>query len=178
MFGKMADIRMDYWRKINELSSRRQEFRGESKKDYILMGLGNRWRGDDGAGCLVAQNFKSEDWLVIDCGRAPENFISIVRERKPKYLIVVDAAQMHLQPGEFRVIPPEKIDQFHITTHTIPLSCLISYLKKWAGEIILIGIQPKNRGHFNQISKELEESTEKIIQILRKKSFHSLKKLT
>ena len=60
--------------KIDGLSSQGQESCSEKKKDYILMGLGNIWRGDDGVGCFITQNFKSDDWLVLDCGTVPENF--------------------------------------------------------------------------------------------------------
>ncbi len=149
----------------------------EKKKDYVLMALGNVWRGDDGVGCFIAQNFKSDDWLVLDCGRAPENFTSIVTKIKPKCLVIVDAAEMNLEPGQFRVIPSERIEELYPTTHNIPLSYLISYLDKWAEKIILIGIQPKKTGEYDQISKELKDSTKKIIRILEKKSFQALKRL-
>jgi len=141
------------------------------------MALGNVWRGDDGVGCFIAQNFKSDDWLVLDCGRAPENFTSIVTKTKPKCLVIVDAAEMNLEPGQFRVVPSERIEELYPTTHNIPLSYLISYLDKWAEKIILIGIQPKKTGKYDQISKELKDSTKKVIRILEKKSFQALKRL-
>ena len=168
---------MGYRRKTNRPSSPRENSSTEKTKDYILMGLGNMWRGDDGVGCLIAQNFKSDDWLVLDCGTVPENFTSIVRKTRPKYLVIVDAAEMNLKPGQFRVIPTERIDQFYMTTHTIPLSYLISYLDKWVEKIILIGVQPKKVGNFNRISKELEDSTKRIIRILEKKSLQAVKRL-
>ena len=168
---------MDYRRKINGLSFCGKNSSSEREKNYILMGLGNIWRGDDGVGCFIAQNFKSDDWLVLDCGTVPENFTSIVRKTRPKYLVIVDAAEMTLKPGQFRAIPPERIDRFYITTHNISLSHLISYLDKWVEKIILIGVQPKKIEDFNRISKELKDSTKKIIRILEKKRFHSLKRL-
>jgi len=171
------DRERDSREKIDGLRCRSQESCSEKKKDYILMGLGNIWRGDDGVGCLIAQNLKSDDWLVLDCGTVPENFTSIVRKIRPKYLVIVDAAEMNLEPGEFRVIPRERIDQFYITTHNIPLSYLISYLDKWVEKIILIGVQPKKTGHFNRISRELKDSVKKIIRILEKKRFGPLKRL-
>ena len=163
--------------KIDGIRCWRQESCSEKKKEYILMGLGNIWRGDDGVGCFITQNFKSDDWLVLDCGTVPENFTSIVSKTRPKYLVMVDAAEMNLEPGQFRMIPPERIDQFYITTHNIPLSYLISYLDKWVEKIILIGVQPKKTGHFNRISRELKDSVKKIIRILEKKRFGPLKRL-
>jgi hydrogenase 3 maturation protease len=174
---RFMDGGRDCKEKIGGLSRRRQVSSSEKRKNYILMGLGNIWRGDDGVGCFIAQNFKSDDWLVLDCGTVPENFTSVVSKSRPKYLVIVDAAQMHLEPGQFRVIPPERIDQLYITTHNIPLSYLISYLDRWVEKIILIGIQPKKIDDFNWISKELKDSTKKIIRILEKKRFQSLKGL-
>ena len=176
-FVTMKEKRSDYRRKANAPTSPAKDSSSEKKKDYVLMGLGNIWRGDDGVGCFIAQNFKSDDWLVLDCGRAPENFTSIVTKTKPKCLVIVDAAEMNLEPGQFRVIPSERIEELYPTTHNIPLSYLISYLDRWAEKIILIGIQPKKTGEYNQISKELKDSTKKIIRILEKKSLQPLKRL-
>jgi len=173
----MKEKRSDYRRKANAPTSPTKNSSSEKKKNYVLMALGNVWRGDDGIGCFIAQNFKSDDWLVLDCGRAPENFTSIVTKTKPKCLVIVDAAEMNLDPGQFRVIPSERIEELYPTTHNIPLSYLISYLDKWAEKIILIGIQPKKTGEYDQISKELKDSTKKIIRILEKKSFQPLKRL-
>ncbi|GAH57200.1 unnamed protein product [marine sediment metagenome] len=43
-----------------------------NSKKYILMGIGNTLRGDDGIGSIIAQSFKDHDWLSIDCGVIPE----------------------------------------------------------------------------------------------------------
>lgn len=144
----------------------------------MLMGLGNICRGDDGIGSFIAQNFQSDDWLVLDCGTTPENFTSLVKKTQPEYLVIVDAAQMNLKPGEFRVILPEKIDKFYLTTHNIPLSLLISYLDEWTEKIILIGIQPERMEDFQEISKRLQDSARKLIEILKGKSFQELNELS
>ncbi|TKJ48103.1 hypothetical protein CEE34_00655 [Candidatus Aerophobetes bacterium Ae_b3a] len=85
---------------------------------------------------------------------------------------------MNLEPGEFRVIPSERIDKFYLTTHNIPLSLLISYLDKWVGKTILIGIQPERMEDFQRISKRLQDSARNIIEILKKKKFQELRELS
>jgi len=84
---------------------------------------------------------------------------------------------MSLEPGQFRVIPPERIEELYPSTHNIPLSYLISYLGKWVEKIILVGVQPKKAGDYNQVSKELRDSTKKIIHILQKKKLELIKRL-
>ena len=52
---------------------------------------------------------KQNDLTVLDCGIAPENYTSVVKQHKPKKLIIIDAVEMGLNPGEIRIVPKEKI---------------------------------------------------------------------
>lgn len=141
------------------------------------MGVGNILRGDDGIGSIIAKTFKDENWLSLDCGVAPENYTSIVKRNKPNLVVVIDVVEMDLNPGEFRIISPDKISTLHLTTHSMPLSFLISYLKEYAEEIIFIGIQPKSIEYSNSISYEVLKSSKEIINILKEKSFNLFKDL-
>ncbi len=146
-------------------------------KKYFLMGIGNTLRGDDGIGSIIARNFKDNNWLSLDCGVAPENFTSIVKKNKPQLVVLIDVVEMDLKPGEFRIIPPEKINTMHLTTHSIPLSFLISYLENFTPEVIFIGIQPKLIYYSTSISPEIFKSSEEIIKILKDKKINLIKKL-
>ena len=148
----------------------------DSKK-YILMGIGNTLRGDDGIGSIIAQSFKDRDWLSIDCGVVPENFTSIIKKNRPNLVVLIDAVEMDLKSGEFRIISPDRINALHLTTHSMPLSFLISYLKEYAQELIFIGIQPEVINYSNSVSPNILKSSEKITKILKEKKFKLLKKL-
>jgi len=148
-----------------------------NSKKYILMGIGNTLRGDDGIGSIIAQSFKDRDWLSMDCGVIPENFTSIIKKNRPDLVVLIDAVEMDLKSGEFRIISPDRISALHLTTHSMPLSFLISYLKEYAQELIFIGIQPKIIDYSNSVSSEVLKSSEKIIKILKDKNFKLLKKL-
>jgi len=148
----------------------------DSKK-YILMGIGNTLRGDDGIGSIIAQSFKDRDWLSIDCGVVPENFTSIIKKNKPDLVVLIDAVEMGLKSGEFRTISPDRISALHLTTHSMPLSFLMSYLKEYTQELIFIGIQPKVIDYSNSVSTKILKSSESIIKILKDKNFKLLKKL-
>ncbi len=146
-------------------------------KKYILMGIGNILRGDDGIGSIIAQGFKDRDWLSIDCAVVPENFTSIIKKNKPDLVVLIDAVEMDLKSGEFRIISPDRISALHLTTHSMPLSFLMSYLKEYAKELIFIGIQPKIINYSCSVSPKVLESSNKIIKILKDKNFKLLKKL-
>jgi len=124
------------------------------------MCIGNRDGGDDAVGPYIADTLKGKnvDFDVIDCGVAPENFTSVVKRLKPKKLIIIDAVEMGVDPGEIRIISKEKIGVMHISTHGIPLSVLIDYLGKNVKKIVLIGIQPKEMsGHMSDIVKNMAD---------------------
>jgi len=145
----------------------------------VLMGIGNILRGDDGIGIYIVNNFNDENWISLNCGTVPENFTSIVKKEKPDYLVIVDAAELSLKPGEFRKIPKEKISEIVSTfmgTHNIPISHLVKYLGKYVKkEIIFIGIQPKSLHLKETISKELKSAAKKIIEILKKEKFNEIR---
>ena len=143
----------------------------------ILMGVGNILRGDDGIGSIIAKSFKDNDWLSLDCGVAPENYTSIIKKNSPELLIILDVVEMDLKPGELRIINSKKIAALHLTTHSMPLSFLITYLKDYVEKIIFIGIQPKKIDFSDSISPEVLACKDAFFKILKHKLFHQIKEL-
>jgi hydrogenase 3 maturation protease len=132
----------------------------------ILVGIGNPLNGDDGAGILVASQFRKDGWVSLSCGTAPENFAGIIRKTRPDCLVLVDAAAMGLSPGQFRIIPRNKIADVSIGTHQLPLSLLIDFLSDAAGRIVLIGIQPDQVITGEEISPRVREGAERLVHVL------------
>ncbi|TBW40321.1 hydrogenase maturation peptidase HycI [Siculibacillus lacustris] len=112
----------------------------------VVFTVGNALMGDDGAGPLLAERLESEpalDWEAIDGGSAPENVVHAVRRAAPDRVVLVDAADMGLAPGEIRIIDETLVAaQFLITTHAIPLDVLVASLRETIPEVIFVGIQP------------------------------------
>lgn len=133
----------------------------------LLLGIGNTLRCDDGIGCLVARQFTHPVWKTLECGTAPENFTAVVRRESPDILVLVDAADMGLAPGDIRRIPPEKIEDVGIGTHQLPLSHLIAYLAPDVRKIIFVGIQPKTVADGEAISGEVIEAAERLMAHIR-----------
>ncbi len=143
----------------------------------VLMGIGNEMRGDDGIGVYVAKNFKKEGWKVIVAGQVPEDFTGEIKRLKPEKLVLVDAALMGLDPGEIRIVPVEKISDVAFSTHGMPLSFFISYLKGFVGKIVLIGIQPERLEFGESLSENVIEAGKRLIEIIHQENEYNLKTL-
>lgn len=128
----------------------------------VLLCVGNSMMGDDGAGPLLAEMCAANPvggWVVIDGGSAPENDIVAIRELRPTRLLIVDATNMGLNPGEIRIVDPDDIaDMFMMTTHNMPLNYLIDQLKEDVGEVIFVGIQPDIVGFYYPMTQPVKDA--------------------
>jgi hydrogenase 3 maturation protease len=142
----------------------------------IVLGIGNRLGADDAAGtCLVdmlnqrqhkAKTLHSGEITTIDAGTAPESYTSVIRRHQPDLLILVDAADMGLPPGALRTIPPEKISTLSFSTHSMPLSMFISYVKELCGKVLLVGVQPECTETGRRISRAVRTSVKKLAEAI------------
>ncbi len=146
-------------------------------KEFMLVGVGNTLRADDGIGPFIANSFNHKDWKTLDTGMVPENFTSVIRTTKPTTVVIVDSAEMHIAPGEFRIVPKTKLGTLHVTTHAMPLSVLIGFIEEFVPNVIFIGIQPKEIKTDTTISPELRKSSEDMIEILKNNNFNKIKHL-
>ena len=143
--------------------------------DFLIMCIGNPQGGDDAVGPYIAKKLNELNIDVIDCGTTPENYTSIAKQKNPKKLIIIDAADMGLKPGEIRIVPKKKIGAMTISTHGIPVSVLMNYLEKYVKEVILIGIQPQNMS--GEINTKIKEKANYLIDIINNKKINKLQSL-
>ncbi|HHH0289547.1 TPA: hydrogenase maturation peptidase HycI, partial [Yersinia enterocolitica] len=136
----------------------------------VVLTVGNSMMGDDGAGPLLAERMTEPPlagWQVIDGGSAPENVVHRIRALQPTRLIIVDAADMELSPGEIRIIDPEKIaEMFIMSTHNLPLNFLIDQLKEDISEVIFVGIQPTLVAFYFPMTDVVKQAVETLYQQL------------
>ncbi len=142
----------------------------------IVLGIGNRLGGDDAAGTCVVDMLNQRrhrakaslptEITAIDAGTAPESYTSVIRQHRPDLLILVDAADMGLPAGVLRTITPEKISILSFSTHHIPLSMFISYVKEFCGKVLLVGVQPERTETGGRISKVVHKSVKKLTEAI------------
>ncbi|GHV34783.1 hydrogenase 3 maturation endopeptidase HyCI [Synergistales bacterium] len=107
----------------------------------LVWGVGNVLLGDDAIGCEVVKLLNKQGISATDCGTTPENHIATLKKNPPSTLLIVDATDMGLQPGEFGLISLDKLDAILESSHGVPLSFLLAPFEN-SMEIAVIGIQP------------------------------------
>jgi hydrogenase 3 maturation protease len=140
----------------------------------VLMGIGNEDRGDDAAGILIARRLRHPEWTPLECGTAPENFTGVVRRLQPVRLVLADAMHMGLAPGAVRRVPRDRIEDAGIGTHMLPLHHLIDFLADCAGEIVLVGIQPRATEYGDALSPEVLAAVEQVAVLLAEGHLESI----
>ena len=132
------------------------------------MGVGNELKADDGLGPyfiqILSQDLKDKPQItLINAGSVPENFTGKIRKENPTHIILIDAVLMEEAPGYTRLIKKEEIKNMGISTHSMPLSYLINYLKlEKTYNICFIGIQPADLSLKLELTPEVKESTEEL----------------
>ncbi|MCX5748901.1 MAG: hydrogenase maturation peptidase HycI [Candidatus Saganbacteria bacterium] len=145
----------------------------KSHKNIVIVGIGNEMRGDDGAGIYIANKLlghvqnaanNGQKIQVLIGGATPENLTGTIKKIKPSHILLIDAAEMGLKPGEISVLDPGNITGINFSTHSFSLSTFADYLKREIGaETVILGIQSKKTGLEEQMSEEVKESAYKII---------------
>ena len=123
----------------------------------VVLGVGSELRGDDAAGILVARRLAESAMsldvkssgkgtppklVAIEGHTAPESFAGKIIKLKPSHVLIVDAAEMRLDPGGWEMLGRDELDKTITTTHLIPLTALAKHLEDSCGcKVGFVGIQ-------------------------------------
>ncbi len=136
----------------------------------LMLAVGNSMMGDDGAGPMLFDLMEAnpiDGWQAINGGSSPESVSHQVRALKPQRLLIVDAADIGLAPGEIRIIDPDDIaEMFIMSTHNLPLNFLIDQLKEDIEEIIFLGIQPDLVGFYMLMNEKVISAVQQVYAAL------------
>ena len=143
--------------------------------ERVLIGVGNPLGRDDGVGVYVAQALSgAPGWRVIPAGPFLENALGLVKRERPELLVIVDAANMGLPPGEFRRLPLESAPRMLGSTHGLPLDFLLGLLKDAAREVTLVGIQPRDLSLGQGLTPEVRKGADELISLLQEVAIETI----
>lgn len=105
----------------------------------------------------------------MDAGPTPENCTGLLRRFAPDLVLLVDAAQMGVTPGEIHWLTWEEVSEPDMSTHKLSLRLLAGYLAAELGcEIALIGIQPAQDSLGASLSPAVRQAVEAMTNELLK----------
>jgi hydrogenase 3 maturation protease len=111
----------------------------------VIVGIGNPLRGDDGFGPALIERLQNKvSFLCIDAGTAPENYVGLLVKEKPDTILLIDVADLSLEPGQYRILQPEDILKCGFTTHDMSSRMLMEFLEDQTNaSILMLGVQPQ-----------------------------------
>jgi coenzyme F420 hydrogenase subunit delta len=145
----------------------------------LVLGCGNVLFGDDGFGPAVAQCLQArpdvpEELCIINAGTSVREilFDILLSERRPRRIIILDAMDKGLRPGElFRpsidAVPLKKLDDFSI--HQLPTSNLLRELRDLGHidvELIACQVQEIPESVLPGLSPPVEDAVSKAAEIV------------
>jgi hydrogenase 3 maturation protease len=139
-----------------------------------VLGVGSVLRSDDAAGMEVVRRLGESLCPVppnvgLFAGEtAPENLSGSIKRFAPTHLLVVDAADVGLNPGDCTDILPTSVGGPTFLSHMLPLKLMTDYLVLETGAAVtLLGVQYKTLAFDGPLSPEIERAVEKICDALK-----------
>lgn len=155
-------------------------FRVSAQEKVLILAVGNPLRADDGVGSAILESLARVDSLppgvmLMDLGTG-DLFMALFKQRCRR-LIIIDACELGLSPGEWRRFTPEDCITSMIPsggslhshgwnlTDTLALARLLdpSPLK-----IVIYGVQPSLTSYSLGLSRPVETAVSEICSAIRK----------
>ncbi|MCL2632746.1 MAG: hydrogenase 3 maturation endopeptidase HyCI [Coriobacteriia bacterium] len=126
-------------------------------------------RADDAAGTMIAERLEGlQGRAQAFAGySAPENLTGEIKRFSPDIVLVIDAIDLGVEPGEVRVIELDEIGGVSFSTHMLPLKIIIEYLRQETGaEVVLLGIQVSSIEFMQKMTEAVRATVDAIVDSL------------
>ena len=144
-------------------------------KPTLILGLGNLLQCDDGVGCRVAQALEQRalpaDVDILDAGTPGVGLLNLMQDRQR--VIIIDAAEMGLQPGEFRRFGAEDVQltgaKERISLHRtgiVDTLALAQQLNIALPQIVFYGVQPSHIDWQDGLSQPVQAAMPQVIEAI------------
>jgi len=144
-------------------------------KKTLILGVGNPFRRDDGIGPAVIQRLQAENCLegidLLDGGTDGFSLLEYIKGYK--HVLVIDAVDMGMTPGEMRMFSPDEakltIQTDALSTHGFGLAEVLGLMETLGIEnnLQIIGIQVKDMRLGEGMSPEVSAKIEDILELIK-----------
>jgi hydrogenase 3 maturation protease len=135
---------------------------------WLLVGVGNEMRGDDGFGPRLARRVAEAGGPALEAGPAPENLTGPIRRAAPEVLLLADAAELGAEPGTVRLLEPGALARGGTSTHDPSLRMLLEFLQADLHfEVRVLAVQPGTRAFGEPSTEAVLLAEERLAELLR-----------
>lgn len=133
-----------------------------------VVAMGSPWRGDDAAGCLVAECARLPEGVrLFSVETAPESFLLPIGTCGAKSCILVDAVDAGASPGDVVLLEPEDLEHTDFTTHGLSPKAFLQALADLSGmRLLIVGIQPGALRTGRELSSPVRQAVDVIAEAL------------
>jgi hydrogenase maturation protease len=127
---------------LDELGQRIQD------KKVLILGVGNRSRGDEGVGCFIVKRLKDKIHVpMLDGGVVPEKQLGQIETLCPELVLVIAAADMpNAMPGEIGLFELDQARQAGVKTCIANLPLVFRIIPSDSRpDALLIAVQTDNQ---------------------------------
>ena len=137
-------------------------------KRVLLLGVGNRLRGDDAIGPLLVERLQGKvDVPLIDAGDVPENYLGPIEASKADLVLIIDATEMGGNAGDASLFDIEQVQGLSASTHTANLGLLFKAIPpENRPQVIVLGVQPENTALGQGLSARVRRTLESLERML------------
>jgi hydrogenase 3 maturation protease len=135
-------------------------------RPVLLLGVGNRLRGDDAAGVLLCSRLDCPN--AVDCGDAPERYLGLAAHERVERVLLVDAADFGGAVGDIAFLGSGDLTERFGTTHTCGLALLSRFIREAYGKpVAVLGIQPGDTSFGASVSTAVRDTIDEIAALLK-----------
>ena len=141
-----------------------------------IMAVGNPFYGDDGVGAAVLDRIRREDLFPgADLIDVHTDALALLDHlSRDEMNVVVDAAEMGLEPGAAVAFRPSevrlKIKSDHLSMHGFGLAetfDLAAQLDRMPADVLIVGVEPASVAINQGLSAEVSEAVPRVISIIQ-----------
>lgn len=134
----------------------------------LIVGMGNRIKSDDGAGIYICEELRKQGIeKIVIAENSIENYIGKINRYKAKTILMIDAVDMGEEPGIFKLLPVDKIQNTTTNTHNLSIRTISSFFEtkdQW-----VLAIQPEEVSFGMGLSTRVQSAANKIVGELLEK---------
>ena len=147
-----------------------------SKKDVIVLGLGNPLMADEGIGTVLIEKLgafadKYPDVEFMDAGTGGIQLLHYIANRKKA--VIIDCAFMGQEPGTIRRFTPDEVKTVkklaHLSLHEVDIFGVINLSKQLGecpDEVVFFGIEPELVDDSMELTETIKNKIEEYVKTI------------